>query len=370
MEIQHLIEDMVLNDQFQIFQEKKESMLLYIIKEQLELNKINPNIKSMYKKFSVDIPKISKLTEIPFIPVNMFKNFQLLTCNSKDIIRILNSSSTTSGIPSKIYLDRITSIRQSQGLISTLKNFLGGKRKPLLVLDTESINRSKEVLSARGAAIRGVSNFASSITYVMDEKENNLVIDLPKLKKFEYENRNNEILIYGFTYIIWSKFVRELEKRNIKLSLPKVKLLHSGGWKKLIAESVVKEEFNRRTAGIFGTSEENIMDFYGMVEQLGVVFVDCEHGYKHVPDFSDVIIRDFNTLDEVKSGQRGIIEVISILGSSYPSQGILTEDIGELVGIDDCKCGRRGKYFKFKSRMEKAEIRGCGDTFAEEENIK
>lgn len=370
MEINHLMEEIVLNDQFQIFQEKKESMLLDIIKEQLESNKINPNIKSMYKKFSVDIPKISKLGEVPFIPVSMFKKFDLLTCDSKDVIRILNSSSTTLGIPSKIYLDRITSIRQSQALISTLKGFLGGKRKPLLVLDTKSVNRSGEILSARGAAIRGVSNFASSITYVMDEKDNNLVINLSRLKKFEYENRNNEILIYGFTYIIWSKFVTELERKNIKLSLPKMKLLHSGGWKKLISESVVKEEFNRRTAEVFGTAKENIMDFYGMVEQLGVVFVDCEYGYKHVPDFTDVIIRDFNTLDEVKPGQCGIIEVMSILGSSYPSQGILTEDVGELVGIDDCKCGRRGKYFKFKSRMEKAEIRGCGDTFAEEENIK
>lgn len=177
-------------------------------------------------------------------------------------------------------------------------------------------------------------------------------------------------MVYGFTYIIWSKFVKELKKRNISLSLPKMKLLHSGGWKKLVSESVGKEEFNGRTAEVFGTEEKNILDFYGMVEQLGVVFVDCEYGYKHIPDFADVIIRDFNTLKEVEIGQSGIIEVMSILGSSYPSQGILTEDVGEFMGIDDCRCGRRGKYFKFKSRMEKTEIRGCGDTFAERRAVK
>jgi hypothetical protein len=370
METKCLIKDMVLNDQFQIFQQKKENMLLHIIKEQLESNKINPNINSMYEKFSISIPEISKLCEVPFIPVNMFKKFDLLTCSEKDVTRILNSSSTTSGIPSKIYLDRITSIRQTQALVSTLKNFLGGSRRPLLILDTEAVNEKKAILSARGAAIRGISNFASSITYVMDEKDGNLMVNLPRLKKFEDDNRDREVLVYGFTYIIWSKFVKELERRNIRLSLEKMKLLHSGGWKKLISRSVDKEEFNRRTAGVFGTEEKNILDFYGMVEQLGVIFVDCEFGYKHVPDFADVIIRDFNTLEEVKTGQRGVIEVMSILGSSYPSQGILTEDVGEFMGIDDCKCGRRGKYFKFKSRMEKSEIRGCGDTFAEKEAAK
>ncbi|MCH3964825.1 MAG: acyl-protein synthetase [Clostridium sp.] len=369
MKIEDLIEDMVLNDQFQMYQEEKEKKLLDIIKGQLESNKINANINSMYKKLNVDVSRISSLKQVPFIPVNMFKKFDLLTCNSENIIRTLNSSATTSGIPSRIYLDRLTSIRQTQALLNTLKSFLGGKRRPLLILDTKSINKDGQILSARGAAIRGVSNFASSITYIMDEKDGELAVNLPRLEKFQCENADRDILVYGFTYIIWRRFVRELERRNIKLSLPGMKLLHSGGWKKLVSESVEKDEFNSRTARVFGTKKENIMDFYGMVEQLGVVFVDCEYGHKHVPDFADVIIRDFNTLDEVKPGQRGIIEVMSILGSSYPSQGILTEDVGELIGIDDCRCGRHGKYFKFRSRVEKAEIRGCGDTFAEEEDI-
>ncbi|UZQ49498.1 acyl-protein synthetase [Clostridium kluyveri] len=370
MDMKHLIENIIFRDQFEMFQEEKEGMLLEIIKKQLVLNEVNPNVGSMYGKLSIDISKISKLSQVPFIPVNMFKIFDLLTCKREDVIRVLNSSSTTSKTPSKIYLDKGTSIRQSQALINTLKSFLGVTRKPLLILDTGNVNKNKGVLNARGAAIRGISNFASSITYVMDEKDGELEINLSKLKKFEEDNKNKEILVYGFTYIIWSKFVTQLKKKDIKLSLPEMKLLHSGGWKKLISESVEKEEFDRVTAEIFGTSKSNIMDFYGMVEQLGVVFVDCECGYKHVPDFADIIIRDFNTLEEVEVGQQGIIEVLSILGTSYPSQGILTEDVGEFMGIDDCSCGRRGKYFKFRSRIEKAETRGCGDTFAEREEKK
>ena len=32
------------------------------------------------------------------------------------------------------------------------------------------------------------------------------------------------------------------------------------------------------------------------------------------------------------------------------------------MGIDDCKCGRKGKYFLVHGRIKKAELRGCSDT--------
>jgi hypothetical protein len=33
-----------------------------------------------------------------------------------------------------------------------------------------------------------------------------------------------------------------------------------------------------------------------------------------------------------------------------------------LIGEDDCKCGRNGKYFTVFGRMKGAEARGCSDT--------
>ncbi|MCY6960601.1 LuxE/PaaK family acyltransferase [Clostridium brassicae] len=370
MDKDNFVDDIILGEQFKIAQNEKESMLVGVIKPQLKNNMKNLNIKSLYTKMSVDIDNIKTLEEVPYIPVNMFKNFDLKTCTDEEVIRILNSSATTTGMPSKIYLDKKTSIRQSQGLISTLKNFLGGKRRPMLVIDSEDINKKSSTMTARGAAVRGVSVFASKTVYVMDNHNGNLEINVDRLLEFQKKYKDQEVLIYGFTYIVWSKFVNILKQKGIKIDLPKAKLLHSGGWKKLISEKVEKKEFSKSAAEVLNTSPNNIIDFYGMVEQVGVVFIDCECGYKHVPDFAEVIIRDIVSLEEVNVGESGLIEVMSTLGSSYPSQAILTEDIGELVGIDDCKCGRKGKYFKFKSRVEKAEIRGCGDTFAEREKRK
>lgn len=365
-----MIDEIINQKQFESLQKDKEKKLLDILKLQIDENNKNENLKVMYKKLGTDVNTINSLEEIPFIPVNMFKYFDLRTCSEENVVRILNSSSTTGNVPSKIYIDKETSIRQSNGLISTLTNFLGSYRRPMLVIDSKEINKKSETLTARGAAVRGVSSFAQSLTYVMDMVEDNLVLNVENLKEFEEKYKDADILVYGFTYIIWTRFVKVLKEEGIKLNMPKVKLLHSGGWKKLNDQKVEKEEFNKSVAEIFGTIPENIIDFYGMVEQLGIVFLDCECGYKHVPDFGEIIIRDFSTLKEVEKGQYGFIEVMSSLTSSYPGQAILTEDIGEFIGVDDCKCGRKGKYFKFKNRVEKSETRGCGDTFAEKRDKK
>ncbi|MGK0468666.1 acyl-protein synthetase [Clostridium sp.] len=367
MEELGLLDELILGEQFNIKQQKKDKLLLSIILGQLEHNRTNPNLNAMYDKLDIDINNIKTLEQVPYIPVNMFKYFDLRICTVEQVVRVLNSSATTTGIPSKIYLDKKTSIRQTQGLTSTLKSFLGGSRRPMLIVDSSDSNKRGDIITARGAAIRGVSTFGNKITYVMDKKNGELKLNIDRLREFEKKYKDEEILVYGFTYIVWSKFLKVLKQEGIKIHMPKLKLLHSGGWKKLVSQKVEKKEFSETVANIFNTSSANVIDFYGMVEQVGVVFVDCEYGHKHVPDFAEIIIRDIQTLEEVKVGESGLIEVMSILGSSYPSQAILTEDIGQFIGVDDCPCGRCGKYFRFKSRVDKAEIRGCGDTFAEKE---
>ncbi len=93
--------------------------------------------------------------------------------------------------------------------------------------------------------------------------------------------------------------------------------------------------------------------------------MECECGHLHSTVFSDVIMRrpqDFSVCDK---GEKGIIEVVSILPRSYPGHALLTEDEGVLLGEDDCPCGRKGKYFSVLGRLKNAEIRGCSDTYAD-----
>ena len=69
-----------------------------------------------------------------------------------------------------------------------------------------------------------------------------------------------------------------------------------------------------------------------MVEQTGSVFIESKKcGYFHTSIYSDIFIRDkkFNIL---QNKQRGLLQLISLLPTSYPGHNILTEDVGEIIG--------------------------------------
>ena len=111
---------------------------------------------------------------------------------------------------------------------------------------------------------------------------------------------------------------------------------------------------------VFGL--EHVHNYYGMVEQVGSVFFECEHGHLHAPAYADVIVRDQTDLSPAPCGEPGLIQVLSMLPRSYPGHSLLTEDLGVLHGEDDCPCGRLGKYFSVLGRIKNVEVRGCSDT--------
>ena len=91
--------------------------------------------------------------------------------------------------------------------------------------------------------------------------------------------------------------------------------------------------------------------------------MECEFSNLHASAFSDIIIRNPKDFSINKIGEKGIIQVCSLLPESYPGHSLLTEDEGVILGEDDCPCGRKGKYFQILGRIKNAEIRGCSDTY-------
>ena len=103
-------------------------------------------------------------------------------------------------------------------------------------------------------------------------------------------------------------------------------------------------------------------NYYGMIEQTGSIYFECDLGYLHSNDYASVIVRN-NNLEELPFGVEGIIQSISTLPKSYPGHSLLTEDIGVVHGYDDCKCGKKGVYFNVKGRLSKSIVRGCSDVY-------
>jgi len=197
--------------------------------------------------------------------------------------------------------------------------------------------------------------------YALDE---NMKLDVENIQSFLSEHQGETIFMFGFTFMIWQHFYKELKKSGFHPDLSNAVLIHGGGWKKLQNESVSPREFKGRLNEVCGILPQHIHDYYGMVEQTGTIYMECEKGHLHASLFSDIIIRKPDDFSVAKTGEKGIIEVVSVLPKSYPGHALLTEDEGVVLGEDDCPCGRLGKYFQVLGRIKNAEIRGCSDTYA------
>ena len=352
--------------QFRIDPAEKERRLCAILSAQVDRHaSAIPAFARLVDRLGFGPGPHARYEDVPWIHVSAFKKFELRSVPADKVVRVVTSSATTSGTPSRINIDKPTSFRQSKALAATLADVLGKARRPYLVLDAAESNAATSSLSARGAAIRGLLPFASEVTYALDLRGTELVPNEERIRAFFEKNAERSPLLFGFTYIVWSVVLDALGKSGARFGpAPGATPLHSGGWKKLTDLAVAKDTFAAKAADVFGMEASHVLDFYGMAEQVGVVFVDCIAGNKHPPDFAEVLLRNPLTLERVRPGEAGLIEVLSVLPESYPGQALLTDDVGILVGEDGCACGRRGRHFRIRSRVAQAEVRGCGDTFA------
>jgi phenylacetate-coenzyme A ligase PaaK-like adenylate-forming protein len=296
--------------------------------------------------------------EHPMIPVRLFKEYELVSVPRTEIVKTMMSSGTSGQTVSKIFLNKENTRSQTKVLTNIISSFIGKKRLPLLILDSPQVKTNREMFSARGAGVIGFSTFGYDVTYALDE---NMQINIEAIQTFLNKHSAEKILFFGYTYMIWQYILCALKSKNIQFNVSNGILFHIGGWKKLKEQAVDTKTYNNSICDVFGNM--TVHNYYGMAEQLGSVFVECEHGYMHCSIYSDVFIRRFTDFSCAEKGERGFIELVSLLPVSYPGHVLLTEDEGEILGEDDCSCGRLGKYFKIHGRVKGAEIRGCSDTY-------
>ena len=333
----------------------------------LELTKLHQENCAEYARIlesiGFDDKKVSSYTDIPFLPVRLFKELELKSVPNDEIVKTMTSSGTTGQAVSKIYLDRTTASNQQKTMVKIVSEFIGSERMNMIVIDCPSVIKNREMFSARGAGILGFSIFGAKKIYALDD---NMKLDIDGIKAFMDKFGGQKILLFGFTFMIWQHFYKELlrlKKEGVTFDFSNAVLIHGGGWKKLVSVSVSREEFHNRLKDVCGL--EHIHDYYGMVEQTGCIYIECEYGHLHASVFSDVITRRPLDFSVCEIGETGIIQAVSVIPESYPGHSLLTEDEGIILGIDDCPCGRKGKYFQINGRLKNAEIRGCSDTYAD-----
>lgn len=304
--------------------------------------------------------KVKTYADIPFYPVRMFKEHDLMSIGRDEVFKTMTSSGTTGQAVSKIYTDKETAMLQQKVMVRILSDFVGKKRIPILVVDAPSVLKNRDSFSARGAAIIGLRVIAREMTFVLNE---DMSLNREVLVQFLEKNGNSPFVIFGFTFMVWQHFYQSILQSGIRYDMSQAVLMTGGGWKKLISEAITTDKFKEAFENLCGI--HRFLDHYGMVEQTGCIYAECECGNLHASIYSDVLIRNPKDFSLCKNGEPGLIQVVSVLPKSYPGHSLLTEDEGVVAGEDDCPCGRKGKYIRILGRIKSAELRGCSDTYAD-----
>lgn len=289
------------------------------------------------------------LADLPWLPVGLFKSHELASVPPAERFKVLTSSGTTGQAPSRIVLDRTTAALQARGLAACMRPLLGPRRLPLLIVDVADLLQGPAAASARGAGVLGMMTLGRDPLFALDP-EHRLRTDA--VAAWLDQHGQQPFLVFGFTFMVWRYLA--LAAPPGALDLSQAILVHSGGWKKLQDQAVDRTTFRAGLADRLGI--RRVHDFYGMVEQVGSVFLEGEDGLLHPPLFGEVLVRDPRSFEVLPDGEEGLLQVLSPLPLSYPGHSLLTADLGSL--------DPHTRGLRVHGRVPRAELRGCSDTHA------
>ena len=178
-------------------------------------------------------------------------------------------------------------MENSRNQIRTLQKisieYLGNNRMPMLILGQEKKKNNFE-LNASNAAISGFSLFGKNHTFLIDDKGN---FNKNRLIEFANKFKNEKKLLFGFTFNIYKYLIENISNRKVDLS--NSILLHGGGWKKLERYKISNEKFSTILKTKYKINK--IINYYGLVEQTGSIYFECEKGFFHTSNYSDILIK-------------------------------------------------------------------------------
>lgn len=305
------------------------------------------------------IKSYNDLYKIPHIIVDAFKWHDLLSIDKSKVVATFTSSGT-SGQKSHISWDEASKTRQAQMRENIVKSYG--------LINDKSVNYlifaySPKVSEGKGAAHahQMYSTFAPSNKkfFAIDADENGKAFFSEKLsiEKFEEFSKDELALrIIGFPAFIYDTLLY-MKENNIKFNFPKESLIIiAGGWKSAQNRAIPFDEFSNLTKEFLGIDSTQIRDVYGFVEH-GVPYITCEHNHFHVPIYAKAYTRKPGTLEVLKEGEKGLLQLLTPYNYAQPNLSILATDYA--IIRSNCPCGIRGQYIELKGRAGLKKHEGC-----------
>lgn len=292
----------------------------------------------VYRKFvdylNIDPTSVQQISDIPFLPIEMFKNHLVLDKNAK-AEHYFQSSGTTQMNRSKHYIANFSLYEES--IYKSFEQFIG-KPEDFIFL---------------GLLPNYSENPHSSLMYMIDflmrksdKKENGYFLynhqDLLELLNTLH---GRKVLLFGVSFALLD-FLDFCSSNSQTLNVSDaLTIIETGGMKGRKEEMTKDELLNIFRAG-FGT--DKIYSEYSMTELLSQAYSLGRNIYKS-PSWMRILIR--NTEDPfsyVDAGKTGAINIID-LANRHSCSFIATQDLGK---VED-------GTFQVLGRIDHSDIRGC-----------
>lgn len=289
----------------------------------------------VYREFCTALGKIPAtvkfLSDIPFLPVEFFKNHIVIAPNKK-AERIFESSGTTGTISSRHHVADVALYEKSFEL--GFDHFYGNPDEyVILALLPSYLERGNSSLVYMADKLIQLSQKKESGFFLNEfEKLSALLLSL--------RERKQKTLLLGVTFALLD-FVEQLN-----MHFPELVVMETGGMKGRRKE-LTREEIHQKLCDSFGINK--IHSEYGMTELLSQAYSKGE-GIFTSPQWMKIITRDiYDPLRLEKENKTGAVNVID-LANLYSCAFIATSDLGKV---------NKDGSFEILGRMDNSELRGC-----------
>jgi phenylacetate-coenzyme A ligase PaaK-like adenylate-forming protein len=302
----------------------------------IEIFNFQYNNNSVYSRYckliNVKAKSIKKIKDIPFLPIQFFKNYTVSSYNKH------THSFKSSGTGGKrsvhhikdinIYIESFTQCFE--------ENFGSINNTVFLGLLPSYIEQGNSSLIYMVDYLIQKSNRKESGFYLNDYKKlYDLILKLEKSEK--------KIILIGVSYALLD-FID-----NFSLKTKNLVIIETGGMKGRRKE-ITREELHDKLKR--GFNSNNIKSEYGMTELLSQAYSNTNGIFKS-PPWLKILVREINDPLYVKSHGKGALNFIDLANVNSCSF-IASDDIGEVY---------RDSSFKVLGRLSDSEIRGCNLMF-------
>ncbi len=317
------------SDIFTISSQKQfEKMALKIFRFQHENNLVYREFCDLLK---TDVQKVKTLEQIPFLPIQFFKNTTVVS-NTNPTQKTFTSSGTSGTITSKHFVTDISLYEESyrkgfSQLYGNIEDYV------ILALLPSYLEREGSSLIYMVDDLIKRTNNPESDFYLHNQEEL-----IEKLIKLDTEGQN--VILIGVTFALLDLI--EYRKFLLKNTI----VMETGGMKGKRKE-MIREELHEQLCQGFGVSD--IHSEYGMTELLSQAY-SLGNGVFECPSWMQILIRETeDALTYVPDGKTGGINVIDLANINSCSF-IATQDLGKK---------NPNNSFEVLGRFDTSDIRGC-----------